>query len=360
MFENINIRRVLIAPLDWGLGHATRCIPIIHALLANGYEVIIAADGLPAVLLAKEFPTIETLTLKGYEIKYAKTGAGLFWQLLKQLPRIVQTISTENDWLQKIIVSEKIDLVISDNRFGLHTKLVPCIFITHQLTIKAPLVWVEKILQKINYYFINQYAVCWVPDIAGAINLAGELSHPIVMPKIPVKYIGLLSRLENKNYAIEFQYCFLLSGPEPQRTVLEKKLVASIGSLPGKALLVRGLPGSNKELIAPLNTTVYNHLPTHQLSKMICASEMIICRSGYSTIMELVRLQKKAALIPTPGQTEQVYLAKNLAANNWFYSADQSLLDMSTQLKEAMHQLYSIPDFHFFHSNDLPALLRKG
>jgi UDP:flavonoid glycosyltransferase YjiC (YdhE family) len=360
LFENINIRRVLIAPLDWGLGHATRCIPIIHALLVNGYEVVIAADGVPSVLLAKEFPTIKSLTLKGYEIKYAKTGAGLFWQLLKQLPRIVQTISTENAWLQKIIVSEKIDLVISDNRFGLHTKLVPCIFITHQLTIKAPIVWVEKILQKVNYYFINQYSVCWVPDIAGDINLAGELSHPTVMPKIPVKYIGLLSRLENNHFAIEFQYCFLLSGPEPQRTVLEKKLVASIGALPGKALLVRGLPGSNKELIAPLNTIVYNHLPTHQLSKMICASEMIICRSGYSTIMELVRLQKKAVLIPTPGQTEQAYLAKKLAALNWFYSADQTSLNVSTQIKEALYQSYSIPDFHFFHSNDLPALLRKG
>ena len=360
MFENINICRILIAPLDWGLGHATRCIPIIHALLANGYEVVIAADGVPSVLLAKEFPTIKSLTLKGYEIKYAKTGAGLFWQLLKQLPRIVQTISTENAWLQKIIVSEKIDLVISDNRFGLHTKLVPCIFITHQLTIKAPIVWVEKILQKINYYFINQYSVCWVPDIAGAINLAGELSHPTVMPKIPVKYIGLLSRLENNHFAIEFQYCFLLSGPEPQRTLLEKKLVASIGVLPGKALLVRGLPGSNKELIAPLNTIVYNHLPTHQLSKMICASEMIICRSGYSTIMELVRLQKKAVLIPTPGQTEQAYLAKKLAALNWFYSADQTSLNVSTQIKEALYQSYLIPDFHFFHSNDLPALLREG
>ena len=118
MFENINIRRVLIAPLDWGLGHATRCIPIIHALLANGYEVVIAADGVASVLLAKEFPTIKSLTLKGYEIKYAKTGAGLFWQLLKRLPRIVQTISTENAWLQKIIVSEKIDFKLNEYLFN--------------------------------------------------------------------------------------------------------------------------------------------------------------------------------------------------------------------------------------------------
>ncbi len=360
MFENINIRRVLIAPLDWGLGHATRCIPIIHALLAQGYEVVIAADGAPAVLLAKEFPSITILPLRGYKIQYAKTGAGLFWQLLKQLPRIVQTISTENAWLQKIIVTEKIDLVISDNRFGLHTKLVPCVFITHQLTIKAPIVWVEKILQKINYYFINQYSACWVPDIAGDINLAGVLSHPTVLPKIPIKYIGLLSRVENKKIAIEFQYCFLLSGPEPQRTLLEKKLVTSIGSLPGKALLVRGLPDSNKELMAPLNTTVYNHLPTDQLTEMLCASEIVICRSGYSTIMELVRLQKKAVLIPTPGQTEQVYLVKKLATTNWFYSVEQNALNLSTQLNEAMLQLYSIPDFYFFHSNDLPALLHKG
>jgi len=223
--DNINIHRVLIAPLDWGLGHATRCIPIIQSFQALNIEVVIAAEGACANLLSKEFPNTRLIPLRGYRVQYAKSAMGLMGKLLLQVPKILSSIRSEHRWLEKIITEEKIDLVISDNRYGLYSKNIPSVFITHQLLIKAPFRFLEQIIQKINYRYINRFSICWVPDAASnEINLAGVLSHPSKLPEIPVSYLGIVSRIkatelkENK-----YNYCFLLSGPEPQRTILEKR-----------------------------------------------------------------------------------------------------------------------------------------
>ena len=194
MFDNINIERVLVAPLDWGLGHATRCIPIIKALQELGKTVLLAGDGPAAQLLQTEFPALTLLPLRGYHISYAKTGWGLPWQMLAQAPTIFQTIKDEHAWLDAMIEEQQIDLVISDNRYGLYSKKIPCVLITHQLTIKMPFAWLERHVQKIHYSLINRFHTCWVPDSKGTLNLGGDLSHPMKMPAIPVKWIGLLSR----------------------------------------------------------------------------------------------------------------------------------------------------------------------
>src|SRR5215211_2777028 len=166
----IGRKRILVAPLDWGLGHATRCIPIIKELLSHGHEVILAAEGPVKILLKQEFPDIECLYLNGYRINYAETKKGLLLKLIVQLPKLFLSVWRERRWLQKAIEKNKIDIVISDNRFGLSNKKIYSIFITHQLLIKAP--FLERWLQKLNYYFINQYAECWVPDTGEGFTLA--------------------------------------------------------------------------------------------------------------------------------------------------------------------------------------------
>jgi uncharacterized protein (TIGR00661 family) len=356
--DKINIHRVLVSPLDWGLGHATRCISIIQAFQNLQIEVIIAADGAVANLLYTEFPHIKIIPIQGYQIQYAKTPAGLFWKLLYQLPKILQRIRREHVWLQHIIQSEKIDLVISDNRFGLYSNKVPCIFITHQLTIKAPIFFIEKLLQKINYYFINRFSACWVPDSAGAKNVAGVLSHPTLLPKIPVHYIGILTRLiSNSNASTLYQYCFLLSGPEPQRTLLEDQIKAILPKLSGSIAIVRGLPGTQNALDVAEHVTAFNHLPTEQLSKVLCSSNLIICRSGYTTVMELIALQKNALLIPTPGQTEQEYLAEKLQKDQRFFSIAQDRLNLLQAIKEAEDYTPACSEISHFSINRLEALL---
>src|SRR5882757_2554262 len=184
---NISVQkpRVLIAPLDWGLGHATRCIPIINELIELNCEVLIAAEKATAALLKAEFPTLMFLSLKGYDIRYNKSGKSLAVSILSQLPKIIRNIRHENKWLKKIAAENNIDLIISDNRPGLHHPTIPCIYITHQLKIRAGNMLSEWIAQKMHYHYINKFSVCLVPDAAGTVNLAGALSHPKKLPAIP-------------------------------------------------------------------------------------------------------------------------------------------------------------------------------
>lgn len=317
-------KKILIAPLDWGLGHVTRCIPLIHFLQQMGCEIIVAADGEQVLLLKQEFPGITTISLKGYNITYAKYKRWMPLKILWQVPKILRRIQSENKWLKKKIKSLNIDMVISDNRYGLYTKKIPCVFMTHQLLIKAPFAWLEDLTQKINYRYINHYNECWVPDVESEVNMAGLLSHPRVMPAIPVKYIGSLCRFElKKDEEKKYDYLFILSGPEPQRTILEEKILKIIPQLKGRKMMIRGKPGEKRMPEAPSNCTIKNHVTTDEFQKLLNQSAFIISRCGYTTVMEILSLRKKAILIPTPGQTEQEYLAKHLMEQQWCYSCGQ-------------------------------------
>ncbi|MGB4845901.1 MAG: glycosyl transferase family 28, partial [Ferruginibacter sp.] len=182
--------RVLVAPLDWGLGHTTRCIPVILKLIELNCEVIIAAEGPAKFLLQQEFPEAEFVNLRGYRITYSRSRALLFFRLFIQFPKIINRIYAEHSWLKKAVIQNKIDAVISDNRFGLYHAKIPCIYITHQLCIKTGNRLTERIAQKLHYRYINKFKECWVPDLKEEINLAGKLSHPVTFPHAPVKYIG--------------------------------------------------------------------------------------------------------------------------------------------------------------------------
>ncbi|MDP1764554.1 MAG: glycosyltransferase [Sediminibacterium sp.] len=357
MAKNFNIQKVLVAPLDWGLGHATRDILIIRALMAKGYEVIIGSEGAQASLLHAEFPSLQILPLPGYQVQYSKTQWGFLFTILFQIPRIYRVIKAEHRWLAKVIDEHRINLVISDNRFGLHAKKIPCIFITHQLTVKAPFNWLENLMQKVNYHFINQFNACWVPDVAGEENVAGVLSHPVILPKPTVHYIGLLARFQRQEAIKKYDYCILLSGPEPQRTLLEEKILAGIAAIDGKIVLVRGKPGSKEVLTVPENVTVNNHLPTHELQRAILQSDYIVCRGGYTSLMELLSLQKKMLLIPTPGQTEQEYLAKRLMDLHICFSVTQHRLNCAEHFAMVKKYPYQLPKFSLFKEEMITTLL---
>ena len=326
--------RILIAPLDWGLGHATRCIPIINELINQKCEVIIAADSGPFFLLKKEFPKTVFLRMKGYKIRYSRDRKWLGFTLFLQFPKIIFSIWKENTWLKKIIHDYQIDAVISDNRFGVYNKKIPCVYITHQLHIKTGNAFSEKIAQKIHYFFIKKYSNCWVPDFKEN-GLAGELSHQVNIPS-NVLYIGTLSRFE-KSSEIPKIYNLLisLSGPEPQRTIFEKMILIQLKTFPKKVLLVRGLPGEHKKPRSDPAIEIVNHLSAKELNMAFQQSEMIISRSGYSTVMDLVKLCKKAILVPTPGQTEQEYLSDYLMEKKYFYSVRQNNFSLETILDHA-------------------------
>lgn len=343
-FEKINLlkkdKTILIVPLDWGLGHVTRCIPIIYELISKNYTVILGAEGPIKDLLQYEFPELVILPVSGYHIKYSRFKSWLLFSIFLQIPKIINRIFFENRWLKKVVDTYKIDAVISDNRPGLYHSAVPCIYITHQLTIKAGNIFTEKLLQKIHYFFINKFSVCWVPDNEKEGVIAGQLSHPVKLPKTPVKYIGPLSRFEKNTEEKKYDILFLISGPEPQRTLFEKIILNQLKMYAGKAALVRGLPGIDKKegviYSDEYRADIANHLGAIQLSKAIQQSEMVIGRSGFTTVMDLLKLQQKAILIPTPGQTEQEYLATYLEKQQFFMSISQDKFILNEAIKKAV------------------------
>lgn len=322
--------------------------------------MLIAAEGAQAKLLQTEFPGLLILPLIGYRIKYSKRKRWLPFTLLLQLPRLLHIIKYEKNWLDTVIDQHKIDVVISDNRYGLSSKKVACIFITHQLTIKTPFAWLENLVQRINYRYIDQFNSCWVPDIAGEVNAAGLLSHPKKLPATKIQYIGLLSRFRQQPAAKKYDYCILLSGPEPQRTLLENKLVTGLAKVEGKILLVRGKPGAEDTLQTAIHIEVKNHLPGTLLQEAILQSDYIISRSGYTTVMELLSLQKRSILIPTPGQTEQEYLAKKLQQDHICIGVDQNEFDCATHLATAKKFVYRFPDLVLFDEDAVDQLLKDS
>jgi len=301
------MKKIIVAPLNWGLGHATRCIPVIQGLLDNGYEPIIATDGVALELLKKEFPKLISFELPSYDIQYSEKGKNFKWKMMAQLPKIISTIKKERRKINKILKAYNFDGIISDNRLGVYSKDVPSVFMTHQLNVlTGNTSWITT---KIHKKYIQKFDECWVPDVEKTPNLSGKLGHPTETIK-NVKYIGPLSRLCKKPMPIKYDLMVLLSGPEPQRTILEEKIILELESYSKKVVFIKGVVEKIQKKEEIGNVTFYNFMNSNEIETTFNESNHILCRSGYTTVMDLAKLNKKAFFIPTPGQYEQEYLAK--------------------------------------------------
>ncbi|WP_299670532.1 glycosyltransferase [uncultured Polaribacter sp.] len=317
------MKKVIVAPLYWGLGHASRCIPIINALISANFTPVIASDGLALEFLKHEFPDLETLELPSYKIKY---GKNLKKNLFLQLPTIVRAINQEKKIIQ-LFINQNIEVVgvISDNRFGVRSKKVPSVYITHQVNIlsKVTTFFTSKIHQKI----IKRFDECWIPDTIHS-EFSGKLS--ISKRKLHQKYIGILSRFKKTDLAKEIDILIILSGPEPNRTFIENKLVSVFENDPRTIVFVLGKIEIPQKSWQHNNCMFYNFLLSEELEQKINAAKMVVCRSGYSSIMDLAVLDKKVFFIPTENQPEQEYLANYLERN---YKAPFSKIEDFTSEK---------------------------
>jgi uncharacterized protein (TIGR00661 family) len=302
-------KNILVAPLNWGLGHATRCIPIIEALEKNQYTPIIASDGDALQLLQKEFPHLLTLELPSYKIEYAKNGADFKWKMLKNTPKMIEAILEEKKVVKKWVKEFHLQGIISDNRLGVYSKKVQSIFITHQLNVlSGNTSWISS---KLHQQIIKKFDECWIPDFEEEPNLTGKLGH-LKKSNFNLKYIGPLSRLEKENLTIKYDLMVILSGPEPQRGMLEIVLSEKLLEFEGKIIFVKGKVEAKQKKEQIQHITYYNFMTTRELEQAFNESRVILCRSGYTTVMDIAKLEKKAFFIPTPGQYEQEYLAKRL------------------------------------------------
>jgi UDP:flavonoid glycosyltransferase YjiC (YdhE family) len=333
--------KILIAPLDWGLGHTTRCIPIIRYLIDGGSKVYVAAEGASARLLLENFPAINILPLEGYRIQYSRKKEMFTVKILLQIPKILAAIKKEHQWLQQQQQIHQFDLIISDNRYGLYHDKVPCVILTHQLQILSGKGnWADRMLQRLHYRLLNRFNKCWIVDEESNGGFSGKLAHPKTLPT-HAAYIGLLSQfadcLPDNNPDNNKQVLVLLSGPEPMRGQLELLILQQAKTLTAyQFTIVGGNPLGNMIDDLPQHITYYTHLNAQRLLPELQSASLVICRSGYSTIMDLAVLGKKALLIPTPGQTEQEYLAVYLKEKKYFSTCTQESLQLAIQIPKAL------------------------
>lgn len=313
--------RILIAPLNWGLGHASRCVPLVRRLTAEGHEVILGGDGESLTLLRRHFPNLRYVYLAPLHLRYSK-GKRQVWAMLRALPQLLSWAIKDHAILKAVLREEHIDRVISDNRFGLYHPETECIYITHQLHIMLPSGWrwAEGIATRLHARVYAHYNKVWVPDYEESDkSLAGELSHPkseINHYQHTIEYIGPLSRfaergLSSESGRMKYEVVAVLSGLEPHRTLLEQEIASCYAGKEEQVLIVQGLMHKPNTRIKRENITIVPSMTDTELADALTGAGHILARSGYSTIMDLevLGMLQKAELIPTPGQPEQEYLA---------------------------------------------------
>lgn len=310
-------KKILVCPLNWGLGHATRDVPLIQRFLNEGHEVVVACDGFPLKFLRQQFPYIPTIEYASYPVRYSRSNTQIF-AFIGFLPKMLQCVYKEHLWLSNLLQKEHFDMVVSDNRFGLWNKHVHSVYVTHQIMIKMPagLKSLEPMICRIHKKFIEKYDECWVPDYEKNGGLSGDLAHKYPTPK-NAKFVGMMSRFDKlKEITPDCAYdtVVILSGVEPQRSIFEKKMLGAYEHHRCKTLMLVGKPTKEIEIAQRGNVTLCSHLPDDKLAAAFIGSKKIICRAGYTTLMDLEVLGclSKAEFFPTPGQTEQEYLAEYL------------------------------------------------
>jgi len=310
-------------------------------IIAAGHRVLFAGNQWQRDYMSRTIPGIETIHLDGYNVSYASSGRMFMPAILVQIPGLLKTIKREHNWLKETVKSHKINGIISDNRYGLYHGQLPCVIMTHQLNAMSGLgTTADNIVRKLHYKQLQRFNRCWIVDVAENAGLAGKLSHPQLMPH-NAEYMGLLSQAENATVNTKGHLLVLLSGPEPQRTILSQKLWAQLKGYKGRVIFTEGKATAEVPKGIPPHISHYTILAKEQLRDAIQGADMVICRSGYSTVMDLVKLVKKAIFIPTPGQTEQEYLAKQLQEKGMFPYMFQNDFNLDKALEIAAEFPYN-------------------
>ncbi|MBK7028809.1 MAG: glycosyltransferase [Bacteroidales bacterium] len=330
---------ILISPLNWGLGHATRCIPIIRLLLSHNSNVTIATSGRALALLKNEFPQNQFIDLPGFSPLYPKSGF-MVLKMFLLIPSFLFYLVYENYRLSKIIKLQKFDLIISDNRYGIFNRKVKSILITHQIRIQVPqsFFWMRSVLLLINRILMKPFDQIWIPDYNGNKNLSGALSHKVRLPSNAV-YIGPLSRFKSIDIKLPKEkdsILAILSGQEPQRSILEQKILHQLKDTDRNIILIRGKSEGQKEIKKFGSITMVSFALAKEIEQLIRKSALIICRPGYSSIMDLAVLGGKVLFIPTPGQTEQEYLAEFFMQQGIALSVAQNKLNLREDIHNAI------------------------
>ena len=340
IISDITNKKILVAPLDWGLGHAARSVPLIKVLCSKN-DVIIACGPSAYGFLQKELPDLEIIKIDDWRIRYPKHKIN-FFTILGWIPVMLRNSIHEHRFVKRIIRSRGIDCIVSDNRYGLLYKGLECYIITHQVYPKMPrgFGFLENLGGLMFKKYLSRFHKVLIPDFERGDNLSGSLAADRDLPPDKFVRIGILSRFNHSQAGTpafhQIPVLVLMSGQENQRTVLENKIIAALDGLELNVLFVRGVGESRPTINNTKNITFRNLLSGNELRDALMAAELIICRAGYSTLCDVVALKKRAVIIPTPVQTEQEYLAERLDCRFGFRSLSQDYDLFTVRLREML------------------------
>jgi len=335
------MKHILVSPLSWGLGHATRDLPIIRCFLEHGHHVTVAACGRGFTLLKQEVPQCDFVEMLDYPPPYSESKH-FVPKFLAMAPIMLAAIERESILVRRLFKRRKFDLILSDNRFRVRSRHIPSFVISHQLRFMTPpkLVALEFITEFFNRMYLSPFDRVIVPDAADPVeNLSGRMSHQMrwMKPDNKVYYAGVIASVEKMDVPEDVDVFISISGPEPQRTQLEKIILDQVGNLKdGRIVVTLGQPEVKDVRKIGENITVYGYLDRKGQAEMMNRAKLVVCRSGYTTVMELAELGKKALMIPTPGQTEQEYLGRYYADRGYYHCVSQYELNLARDIEKAL------------------------
>lgn len=321
-----------------GLGHATRSLPLIRALTLRGHNIVVGSSGRAMAFLRAELPDVQFVVIPDYGITYSR-GRFLLPRLAARAPGMLWAIMLERELTQQVVYGRNIDLIISDHCYGAHFKGVPSYFISHQIYFAMPTGFglFSKPVGWVNQLPHRNFQKVFIPDLPGEGQgvISGKLSRIPRRYHHKYRHIGLMASVGKEAVEEDIDLLVSISGPEPQRSILEEIVLRDIEAIEGEKVVLLGRSEESRLIRESTGLKIYSHLPREQMNTLLNRAKMILSRPGYTTVMELAELGKKALFIPTPGQTEQEYLAGRLRDQNQFYSVKQQKLILKEDLEKA-------------------------
>ncbi|KAA0005321.1 MAG: glycosyltransferase [Thermoplasmata archaeon] len=331
--------KVIYAVCSWGLGHATRSLPVVRRLLSEGNDLTVISNGRSLELLKKELgESVEAyVDIPDYPMLLSENSRQFMAKSMVYWPMFIRRIEKGLARVTKMLRNERYDVIVSDARYDVYSKRVPSFFISHQMRIMNPLriKMFERGSELFNLFFFKRFAGVIVPDYADEDNLSGELSHNLYrIDESKLYYVGVLSDFKKKNLRKDIDCLVSITGPEPQRSLLEKKLLSQIRGLDGKIVVTLGKT-EKKDVVKKGDVEVYSFMTKDEREDVLNRAKLVVSRSGYSTILDLAVIGVKALMIPTPGQIEQEYLGSYHNQRGTFYSVDQEKVDVVRDIEVA-------------------------
>jgi uncharacterized protein (TIGR00661 family) len=326
---------IIYAVCSWGLGHATRSLPVIRKLLHENNTITIISNGRSLTLLRQELgEQANYVDIPDYPMLLSENARQFMAKSLVYWPVFIQRLEHGLRSLTRLLESVKCDLILSDGRYDMYNRKIPSFFISHQMRIMNPLRihMFETGSEIFNQFFFKRFTAAIIPDFKED-SLSGDLSHNLRrINEQKLHYVGVLSDFKKQKKKQDIDVFISISGPEPQRSMLEQHIMEQVETLQGTIVITLGKSEVMHDY-AKKHITIFSFLSKEKREDLLNRSKVIVSRSGYSTIMDLAVLGKKGLIIPTPGQIEQEYLAQYHMQKGTFFSVEQQNLDLLQNLK---------------------------